>query len=294
MKERKILNSFNNSWKAFVSLIKTLYKAMPILMITFTFIMIWLIDKFSINSTLQLSLLTVVIFISTIAVYLKSKNYGEAVLALSAGLFTIYTVDWTVYLFISFIIVWVAFTIVVFLSTSIKLSSQSETIYLEATFALKSNELSDKDCEKKLRAIANSLQNSIIGPIEKAEIIRTFAFKKLSLDDMPVALKWVNMFFALTRIHYLDLADFVIIVIKRTKFAQNHFSIDKIFDYIYDGMRSASASPQEYIEIFNLTRHHLIKSKDIIRYFETLKLYFDQDTTIVNMNTYFDDALNNI
>lgn len=288
MEKHKIIKSLSNIWKALVAVIKSLYKGMPFLMIVFTAIMFMLMEGVRNNSTLQLSLLTAVIFLSAIAVYFKSKNYGEAVLALSAGLFTIYTVEWSTSLVFSFIIVWIAFTVIVLLTTSVRLASLSETIYLEAVFALKSIQLDEKRCEKELRAVANSLPNSILGPIEKAEIIRVFAYKKLSYTEMVVALKWVNIYFALTRIPYLELADFCAIVIKRSS-SVNMISKDKLFDYIYEGMRASSVSPKEYIECFNLTRHHLIKEENTILYFEILLSYFDSGESIANIGKYFEN-----
>lgn len=274
-----------------MSLLKSLYKGMPVLMVSFTFLMIFLAEKIGRNTTLQLGMLTIVIFFSSVVVYFRSKNYGEAVLALSAGLFTVYTVNWTTPLFISFIVVWVAFTVIVFLSTSIKLASESQSIYLEASFALKGTELSDKECEKALCSIADKLKDSIIGPIEKAEVIRVFAYKKIAIEDMTTGLKWVNIFFALTRIPYLVLADFVAVVIKNTSIISEHITCDNIFDYIYTGMRNAPVAPNEYIEAFQQTRHILIKSKQVVLYFNTLVEYFDSGVSPQDIEEFFTQAL---
>lgn len=287
MSRNKQKENFNNTWKALVSAIKSLYKAMPLLMGTFTIIMFCILRIFCLNSTLQMILLTFVIFISSMAVYFKSKNYGEAVLALSAGLFTVYTVNWNYNLVVGFVVVWGAFTIIVMLVTTVKMTAQLEDIYLDAVYAIKTKNEDNKTVEKKLRGIANSLQKTTLGPIEKAEIIRNFAFKKLSISDMEVGLKWVSVFYVLIRIDYLVLADFVIVVIKQTRSHQNVISIDRIFDYIYEGMRSAAASPTEYIDVFGVSKHHLMKCNNVINYFDALKLYFEQDITIDEVNTYF-------
>lgn len=291
MKDNKILDSVNNSGATLMSLLKSLYKGMPVLMVSFTFLMIFLAEKIGSNTTIQLGMLTVVIFFSSVVVYFRSKNYGEAVLALSAGLFTVYTVNWTTPLFISFIVVWVAFTVIVFLSTSIKLASQSQSIYLEASFAVKNKSLSDKDCEKALSSISDALKDSILGPIEKAEVIRVFAYKKIEMTDMAVGLKWVNIFFALTRIPYLVLADFVAVVIKNTSIIGREITCDRVFDYIYTGMRNASVSPNEYIEAFQQTRHILVRHKQVVLYFNTLVDYFDSGVSPQDIEEFFNQAL---
>lgn len=291
LKDKKILDSVHNSWTALISLLKTLYKGMPLLMVTFTFLTIFVAEKISSNTTFQLGMLTAVIFLSSIAVYFKSKNYGEAVLALSAGLFTVYTVTWTTSFFISFIVVWVMFTIVVFLTTSIRLSSDIQSIYMEATFAIKHPQLSDKECEKQLQAISDDLKDCIMGPVEKAETIRVFAYRKISLSDMKMGLKWVNIFFSLTRIPYLTLADFVAVVIKNASILNQRITGDMIFEHIYSGMRNAPVTPQEYIEAFQLTRHLLIRSKNIVLYFDTLNTYFDSGISPDGIEAFFEEFL---
>lgn len=264
---------------------------MPVLMISFTFITIFLAEKISSNTTFLLGMLTVVIFLSTIAVYFKSKNYGEAVLALSAGLFTVYTVTWTTSLFISFIVVWVMFTIVVFLASSIRLSSTIQSIYMEATFAIKNLQLSDKECEKQLQAISYNLKDSIMGPVEKAETLRVFAYRKISLSDMKIGIKWVNIYFSLTRISYLTLADFVAVVIKNASIINQTITGDMVFEHIYSGMRNAPVTPQEYIETFQQTRHLLIRNKNIVLYFDALNTYFDSGTSPNDIEAFFETAL---
>ena len=57
-------------------------------------------------------------------------------LALSAGLLTVYTVNWTLSLFIGFITVWLLFTVVVFFIISVRLAAKIETIYIDCTVGL--------------------------------------------------------------------------------------------------------------------------------------------------------------
>lgn len=291
MNDKKIPESIHNSWLSLISLLKTLYKEMPLLMITFTVLSIFIAEKLGSNTTFQLGMLTLVIFLSSIAVYFKSKNYGEAVLALSAGLFTVYTVTWTKSLFISFIIIWVMFTIVVFLTASIRISSAIQSIYMDATFAIRNSQLSDKECEKQLQGISDSLKESIMGPVERAETIRVFAYRKISLSDMSMGLKWVNIFFSLTRIHYLTLADFVSVVIKNASIMSQRITGDMIFEHIYSGMRNAIVTPQEYIEAFQQTRHLLIRNKNVVLYFDTLNAYFDSGISTDDIVKFFEQSL---
>jgi len=271
----KVLQSLHNSWLSLISLIKTMYKKMPFLMIVFTYLMYKLIEKFGSYSNSQMWILTSVILLSSIAIYLKSQNYGEAVLSLSAGLFTIYTVTWSKSIFVSFICIWIAFTLIVLLSSSIRISSKIETIYMEAAFALGTTSNNDKKCVKELQKISDDLKDSVLGPIEKAEIIRQFCFRKMQLDIMPIGLKWVNIFWSLTRIDYLTLSDFVCIVLKNASILSSSTTVDNLFEFIYDGMKKSTATPSEYIDMFKKTRYLLIKNKNAVLYFKALTDYFE-------------------
>ncbi|WP_312645379.1 hypothetical protein [Hydrogenoanaerobacterium sp.] len=275
MNNNKVLQSLHNSWLSLISLIKTMYKKMPFLMIVFTYLMYKLIEKFGSYSNSQMWILTSVILLSSIAIYLKSQNYGEAVLSLSAGLFTIYTVTWSKSIFVSFICIWIAFTLIVLLSSSIRISSKIETIYMEAAFALGTTSNNDKKCVKELQKISDDLKDSVLGPIEKAEIIRQFCFRKMQLDIMPIGLKWVNIFWSLTRIDYLTLSDFVCIVLKNASILSSSTTVDNLFEFIYDGMKKSTATPSEYIDMFKKTRYLLIKNKNAVLYFKALTDYFE-------------------
>lgn len=124
MKDRnttRIGESLANSVKALASAVKSLYKVMPVMMIVFVSLGIYLSTLLAFNTTWMVCILSFVIVVSSICIYFKSNNYGEAVLSLSAGLFTVYTVSWTFPLFVGFIVVWLLFTLIVFLIASVKL-----------------------------------------------------------------------------------------------------------------------------------------------------------------------------
>jgi len=162
---------------------------------------------------------------------------------------------------------------------------------MDATFAIRNSQLSDKECEKQLQGISDSLKESIMGPVERAETIRVFAYRKISLSDMSMGLKWVNIFFSLTRIHYLTLADFVSVVIKNASIMSQRITGDMIFEHIYSGMRNAIVTPQEYIEAFQQTRHLLIRNKNVVLYFDTLNAYFDSGISTDDIVKFFEQSL---
>lgn len=257
-----------------MSLLKTMYSGMPFLMLVFTFLIVYLSTHIIINTTAMICILSFIIVLTSIFVYSKAKNYGEAALALSVGLFTVYTVTWTISLFIIFIFAWVLFTIVVFFIMAVRLASNIESIFLEASFSLNNTSYTDKQLKKQLEDISNNLKDSILMPEERAEIIRLFCFRKIDIDKMPIALKWVNVYYSITKINYLDIASFATEVIKNTSLFDIGASIDDVFDYIYAGMRDTPVSPLEYMEAFKRTRYILASTKSTILYFKTLNKFF--------------------
>ena len=269
-----VASSLSDSFKALCAAIKSLYKLMPLLIITFVPSVIYLSVKLATSTSWMICILSFVIVLSSLLVYFKSKNYGEAVLALSAGLLTVYTVNWTLSLFIGFITVWLLFTVVVFFIISVRLAAKIETIYIDCTVGLNIPKEQTKAAIKQLEKISGSLENSVLSPEERAEILRFFSFRKVSIENMPVALKWVHIYYVITKINYLDLASFVVAVIKNTYVLDEGFSIDRIFDYIYSAMRDTPVSPQEFIDAFLKTIYILAATQNTILYFDTLKDFF--------------------
>lgn len=269
-----VASSLSDSFKALCAAIKSLYKLMPLLIITFVSSVMYLSVKLATSTSWMVCILSFVIVLSSLLVYFKSKNYGEAVLALSAGLLTVYTVNWTLSLFIGFITVWLLFTVVVFFIISVRLAAKIETIYIDCTVGLNIPKEQTKAAIKQLEKISGSLENSVLSPEERAEILRFFSFRKVSIENMPVALKWVHIYYVITKINYLDLASFVVAVIKNTYVLDEGFSIDRIFDYIYSAMRDTPVSPQEFIDAFLKTKYILAATQNTILYFDTLKDFF--------------------
>lgn len=274
MKQNFVPKSLSNSCKRLISLLKTMYKNMPVLMVAFTFLVIYLSTQIAINMNVMVCILSFVVVVSAIIIYVKTENYGEAVLALSAGLFTVYTVTWTLSLFLGFISVWVLFTVIVFFITSIRSISNIESILLEASMLLYNAEFTDEQIMRQLEEISNSLKDCVLMPEQRATIIRLFCFRKIEIDRISIALKWVNIYYSITKIPYLEIASFVTEVIKNTSVLNSGATIDDIFDYIYVGMRDTPASPLEYMQAFKRTRYILASTKNTLLYFNSINKFF--------------------
>lgn len=293
--ENNLPNSASNATKSLVALIKTLYKGMPFLMISFSSLIIFLLTKLSANANLMIIFLDFIIILSSICVYSKSNNYGEAFLSLSAGLLTIYSVEWTISRFWSFTIIWLLFTLIVFLITAIKSASKIESIFTQAVIFMPDAQTSNKELFKKqlkeLENISNSINDSILMPTERAEIIRFFCFKKMDKAIFATALKWVNCYYSITQMPYMDIALFVTEVIRNTPIIDQEITIDNIFDYIYTGMRGVPVSPSEYIDGFKKTKYVLASTNRTVLYFKALNDFFSEGRPISIIEDYINNRV---
>jgi hypothetical protein len=113
-------------------------------------------------------------------IYGKTNDYGEASLALVAGLLTAFTVEWTQYLFVLFTVTWVGFSAFAALLQSVKLAAEAEDIYRQAAISIDSTRT--KEIEKQLREITKTNTLRTLGPIEEARVMLILAFHKLPLE----------------------------------------------------------------------------------------------------------------
>jgi hypothetical protein len=111
----------------------------------------------------------------------KSNNYGEAALALMAGLLAAFTVDWTWNKSLVFMTALLGFLLFILLIGSIKLAAKNEDIYLQAAIYVDVN--TTKETAQKLRKMSDNTPTKKLGLFEKAEAIRIMAslFQKHSM-----------------------------------------------------------------------------------------------------------------
>ena len=101
---------------------------------------------------IMMGTIILLIFLISIAVYAASNNYGEAALALVAGLLTAFTVQWTLNKYVAFVFPLISFFFFVLLTWSIRLAAKNESLYLQAAIYIDITR--SKEIEKQLRKLA--------------------------------------------------------------------------------------------------------------------------------------------
>ncbi len=199
----------------------------------------------------MMAISVLVVLIVSILVYWQTNNYGEAALALVAGLLTAFTVTWTPGIFAAFIVAWVSLSLFALLFSSVKLAAESERIYTDAAQSISTQQVGKT--RKQLEEIGKDEFIKMLGPIRRAETIRLFAFRKLPMSSMRYGLRAVETLSTITRVDHETAAEFVIDVYKMFESTPGP-RYQQLLNRILGIMGESPVSPREFIEAFRDSR----------------------------------------
>lgn len=240
---------------------------------------------------IMMGITMLIVLVVSIIVYSQTENYGEAALALVAGLLTVYTVEWDSAKFVTFISLWVGLSLFIFLISSVKLAAEQEEILSDAAISVKADNV--KKQIEKYKKISNDKFIKMLGPIKRAEIIRLFAFRKVPEESMVFGLRAVEMLSTITRVDYLDTARFVIDVYKMNQSLPGPL-YQNLLDDVYETIRGSTVSPDEFISAFRNSRHLVLSGRiEPKRYFHQLSLALDQGVAPNEIYEHLDGELLN-
>lgn len=201
---------------------------------------------------LMMGVSILVVLLVSVFVYSRTDNYGEAALALVAGLLTAFTVEWTPGRFTAFVVSWIGLSLFSLLISSVKLAAEVEEIYSDAARTINPNQ--HREVRKQLEEIGKDRLIRMLGPTKRAEVIRLFAFRKLAIPSMQYGLRAVEMLSTVTSVNYMTVAEFVTDVYKMFRLAPGP-RYQQLLDRVYEIIRESPVSPDEFIEAFKDSRH---------------------------------------
>jgi hypothetical protein len=185
------------------------------------------------------AIILLVVWLSALIVYVKTRNYGEAALALVAGILTAFTVDWT----------------------PGRLAANLETIYTDAAISLSGNSLEIKALAKKLEAIGQKGTNyHQLQPEQRAEVIRLLVFRKVPIESLAEALQAIEIVTVVTRVSHQDATLFIVDVLKVLQVhapSQYQATLDQVMSII----RGSAVSPVEFIKAFQESRSLVLSGR---------------------------------
>lgn len=193
----------------------------------------------------------------SLCIFAVRENFGEAMLSLVGGLLTIFAFEWTPARYIAFIAAWFGFAFAALLIWSIKLAAKSEDIYRAASLRLADASEDHAPIEKRLRAIGESRNLDMLGPIERAEVIRVLAFRRLPIDLFEQCLKAVGTLSVITKCDIktiaIFIADFLLSFSPDSDSDARH-----LVDTLYDVIKDVPVPPEEFFAAFEVSRRLLV------------------------------------
>lgn len=291
--KQTVRKSFYEVWREFGATVQSLYKLAPCLVIVMVGVIAAVIWMALFSSKLMLGAVLLVVWCVAIVVYVSTYKYGEAALALVAGLLTAYSVTWNTPRFIGFIVIWSGFSFVALLISSVRIASQVESIYRQAALTIDDTALNSYEIEKRLKEIGNANNKFSLGPVERAEAIRIFAFRKLPLSTMGAGLKSVGMLSVITGLDAKIVARFCADVY-RIFGAVTAEHGELILEVIHQTIRQSAAPPADFMAAFEHSRRLVLsKSIDASTYFAELQLALDAGVAPEMMAEYLTARVSN-
>lgn len=289
--KQPVRKSFYEVWRAFIATVQSLYKLAPCLVIVMAAVIAGVTWLALFSSKLMLGMVLLVVWGVAVIVYISTQKYGEAALALVAGLLTAYSVTWNTARFIGFVAIWAGFSFVAFLISSVRVSNKAESIYRQASLTM-ADEVADSFLiEKELRAIGEASNNVSLGPIERAEVIRVFAFRKLPISVMQAGLKSVGMLAVITEIEPKTVANFIADVYRifdATTSAQG----EMIMGIMHQTIKRSAVPPRDFMAAFEHSRRLVLsRTVDAPSYFAELQLALDAGVTPEMMGEYLSSRI---
>jgi len=222
-------------------------------------------------------------------VYWKTNNYGEAALALVAGLLAAFTVEWTPSRFIVFTTAWVGFSLFVLLISSIKLAAKTESLYRQAAIFI--DPLNVDKIEKQLRTVADTTPLGMLGPIERAESVLLLAFRKFPVSSMKYALESIEQLATATQVDPKAITLFLADLCKILDFVPSPMHQQQLED-VFTLIREAPASPEDFFHAFTNTRRLLLSEKIApTTYFRLLRTGLEKGLSPDDMYKYMNEQL---
>lgn len=287
--DTRIGKSLVESFRALRSAFGSLYELAPLAVIVGTMLVgatVWLVVKWQ---PLILATIVLVVLAISIGIFVARRSFGEAMVSLIGGLFTAFSVDWTTERFVAFIVAWAAFMFVCLLVASVAIAAKTEDIYRQAGLRLVGSGNALKPMENRLKEIASSKTLGMLGPVERAELIRLFCFRNVPVDLFLPCLRGVETLSVITK------CDIQVVGIFVADFLTSFAKVDTAtaqgrIDQLYRTIRDCPVPPQEFFDSFERSRRLLLScemepEKFLTSLAKCLKSGLDPDETYSEMQS---------
>jgi len=240
------------------------------------------------SSRMMMGVVLIIVWAVSLLVYIRTDNFGEAALAMVAGLLTVYSVEWTPLRFIAFCVAWVGFAAVALLIASMKVAASTEEIYMGGAVFVAPESSQIKGLYSVLRAVGKKTQYGQLGPIGRAEIVRFFCFRRVPIEMMRQMLQTTENVSISSRIDPLRVAAMF------ADFSKIHTADSRssaaLVDAIDTMLKRSSVPPEEFVTAFENSRHMVLGRRlAVSRYFQLLQEGLESGVSPQNMSTWLEE-----
>lgn len=252
-----IKQSLNESFKALLATIKAAYDLAPMAVVAGALLTIGIVWATLHSAPLMMGTAALLVLLVSLCIFAARGNFGEAMLSLIGGLITIFAFEWTPGRYIAFMTAWTGFAFTALLISSVKLAAKAEEVYRMASLRLASRPEDHTVIEKQLRRIGSSTTLKMLGPIERAEIIRVLAFRKLPIELFEPCLNAVETLSVITKCRIKTIAIFVADFL--LSFApDSDADARRLVDTLNDVIKDVPVAPEEFFASFESSRRLLV------------------------------------
>ncbi len=250
-----LLTPLTDSLKQFV---QSAYSVAPGIVIVITILSIFITGITLLSSTLMVGTLVILVVFTALLVFTQRNSFGDATLSLVGGLLTVLRTEWTIGLYISFIVAWLGFALMAFLISSIKLAAQQEDIIKSVATKMSESNNDIQIFQEKLENLTKLSESRMLSPLQRAEVIQLLAFRKVSLELFPQLLNSVEVLSTITKIDIKEITTFLVDFSKIFKIKSEEES-KILLDKLYQIIRDTPVPPQEFFEAFAVSRRILLQ-----------------------------------
>ena len=252
---QKVQRSLSEATRATGNVTSELFRRFPVFFFVGLVILIYVAQAAIASGRWGVVFLCLLILVVSIGIYVKTRSYAETALAFILGLFTVFTISWDTGLMWIFVVFFLSFTAIIFMIGSVRLAAQKEAILTQAALFLDSVDY--KATRSRLDSVvAENTPYQQIDIIERAEIVRTFAFRRVPLEHMKGLMKLTEAVGSLSAIPYPQAADFVCVLYQFFR-PSSIDELTKLENFVNHVLR-LPCSPVEFFAIFQKTRKYLV------------------------------------
>jgi hypothetical protein len=201
------------------------------------------------------------ILVLSLALFAIRGNLGEALLSLVGGLLSIFAYSWTTERYVAFSAAWIGFAIFAMLIASVKIASRAEDIYKQAALRIAGPTGSAeqlKTTEQLLRQLGGQTSEMrMLDPIERAELIRIFAFRDLSIDLFKAGMRATEALSVITKCDTKRVGLFVADFFQSLR-PKDEAEARAISDTLYLFVQSTPVPPEEFFAAFEQSRRLIL------------------------------------